>query len=58
MNDNPNKSIHCSVTSCMHHCQNVDYCSLDAIKVGTHEKNPTQDQCTDCLSFSLKGGCC
>lgn len=58
MNDNANKSIHCTVTSCTHHCSDVDYCSLDSINVGTHEKNPTVDQCTDCLSFSLKDGCC
>ncbi len=54
MQNTPNKSIHCTVTSCENHCQSVDYCALSEIKVGTHEKNPTQDQCTDCLSFSLK----
>jgi len=58
MNENANKSIQCSVTSCEHHCENVDYCSLNTIKVGTHETNPTQKQCTDCQSFSLKHGCC
>lgn len=49
------------VTSCRHHCSDVDYCSLDSIRVGTHEKNPTMDQCTDCQSFNLKTdfkGCC
>ncbi|MBQ2841224.1 MAG: DUF1540 domain-containing protein [Oscillospiraceae bacterium] len=58
MNENANKSIQCSVTSCRHHCQSADYCSLSAIKVGTHETDPSQKQCTDCQSFSLKNGCC
>ena len=49
-----NKCIHCTVSSCKHHCQNEDYCSLDSIMVGTHECNPTQDQCTDCMSFRKK----
>lgn len=57
MNENPNKSIQCSVTSCKHHCTGVDYCSLNSIKVGTHEQDPTKDQCTDCQSFSMKGCC-
>lgn len=51
----PNRSIGCSVTSCKHHCKEADYCSLEAIHVGTHETNPTVDQCTDCQSFELRG---
>ena len=31
-----------------------DYCSLDSITVGTHEANPTMNECTDCKSFQLK----
>ena len=59
MNENPNKSIQCTVTNCKHHCNSVNYCSLNTIQVGTHENNPTQDQCTDCQSFVMKaGGCC
>ncbi|MBC2451313.1 DUF1540 domain-containing protein, partial [Clostridium saccharobutylicum] len=27
---------------------------LEAIQVGTHEKNPTKTECTDCESFSAK----
>ena len=42
-----NRSIHCNVTSCTHHCHCEDYCSLDSIQVGTHETDPKQDQCTD-----------
>ncbi len=49
-----NHSIHCTVTSCNYHCSCEDYCSLDSIQVGTHECNPTQDQCTDCMSFKKK----
>ena len=52
--DNPNHCIACTVEQCAHHCQNQNYCSLDRILVGTHENNPTQDQCTDCKSFLKK----
>ncbi len=51
MDCHANKSIECSVVSCANHCDTMDYCSLDKIRVGTHECNPTMDQCTDCLSF-------
>ncbi len=46
-----NNSIGCSVRECKNHCQSEDYCSLEKIMVGTHEANPTEDQCTDCKSF-------
>ena len=51
MNTNANKCIECTVQSCAYHCDTENYCSLDRILVGTHEANPTQDQCTDCKSF-------
>ena len=47
----PNKSIRCSVEACANHCKSEAYCGLYAIQVGTHEANPTVDQCTDCQSF-------
>ena len=49
-----NESIRCSVQQCKFHCQDQNYCSLDSIQVGTHETNPTMNQCTDCESFELK----
>ena len=49
-----NRSIHCTVTSCKNHCSCEDYCSLDTVKIGTHECNPSKDQCTDCMSFQKK----
>ena len=54
MNCHANKSIECTVKQCAHHCESENYCSLDRILVGTHEANPTQDQCTDCKSFRVK----
>ena len=51
MNYNANKCIECTVQSCAYHCDTENYCSLDRIMVGTHEANPTEDQCTDCKSF-------
>ena len=54
MNCHANKSIECTVQQCAHHCGHENYCSLDKILVGTHEMNPTMDQCTDCMSFRKK----
>ncbi len=51
MNCNGNKCIECTVQQCANHCADSNYCSLDRILVGTHEANPTMDQCTDCKSF-------
>lgn len=50
-----NKHIGCTIKNCEHHCCCEDFCSLDKIEVGTHEANPTEVQCTDCLSFKMKG---
>ena len=49
-----NPAIECSVQQCAHHCPNAPFCGLEKIHVGTHEQNPTMDQCTDCQSFELK----
>ncbi|MBR6377622.1 MAG: DUF1540 domain-containing protein [Oscillospiraceae bacterium] len=50
----PNHSIACTVEQCTHHCGRDNYCSLNQILVGTHEHNPTEDQCTDCKSFQKR----
>lgn len=49
-----NKCIQCSVTQCKYHCTGENYCTLNSIKVGTHEPNPTMAECTDCESFVCK----
>ena len=49
-----NKAIRCTVSQCANHCDSAEYCALDCITVGTHEANPTVDQCTDCTSFQRK----
>lgn len=49
-----NSCIQCSVNNCAYHANKEDYCTLDKIKVGTHESNPTQVECTDCESFKMK----
>lgn len=54
MNSYVNESIKCTVDKCKHHAHNKNYCSLNCITVGTHECNPTVEQCTDCLSFEVK----
>lgn len=54
MNKNANECIKCTVQQCINHLGSKNYCTLGSITVGTHESNPTEDQCTDCLSFQLK----
>ena len=49
-----NDCIQCSIKNCAHHAQSVDYCTLDTIRIGTHEANPTVKECTDCESFVNK----
>ena len=43
------QTIRCTVDQCKFHEKTENLCSLDAITVGTHEANPSMDQCTDCL---------
>lgn len=50
-----NSSIQCTITACKHHCGNENYCTLNAIRVGTHESHPTMVECTDCESFEYQG---
>ncbi len=54
MHGQKNESIKCSVRQCKYNYNTENYCTLSAIKVGTHEANPTDVKCTDCESFSLK----
>lgn len=49
-----NPSIECSVWQCKYHNTNEDYCALDKIMVGTHEDDPSSQECTDCNSFEKK----
>lgn len=49
-----NSSIGCTVNNCVYHAQEIDYCTLDKVEIGTHESNPTKVECTDCKSFVCK----
>ncbi|MBE6685671.1 MAG: DUF1540 domain-containing protein [Ruminococcaceae bacterium] len=53
-NNKANSSIECTVTQCKYHCMNENYCSLNKIKVGSHESDPKMCECTDCQSFEAK----
>ena len=53
-NKRANKSIECTVSQCRNHCGEQNYCSLNCIRVATHEQNPTEVACTDCTSFVPK----
>lgn len=57
-NQKKNSSIKCDVSQCRHNLVTENYCSLDCISVGTHEKDPTVPECTDCYSFVKRTGCC
>ncbi|MCI9449849.1 MAG: DUF1540 domain-containing protein [Clostridiales bacterium] len=57
-NKNCNHSIECTVTQCANHSTDDNFCALNRIRIGTHEKNPTVVQCTDCESFILKNSGC
>ena len=46
-----NTCIECTIVNCANHAKDANYCALERIKVGTHEANPTQKECTDCESF-------
>lgn len=50
-----NPAIQCSIKECKNHCGSENYCTLQAIRIGTHEANPTMIECTDCESFEYKG---
>lgn len=50
---NANESIQCSVSSCAHHCQDKNYCSLQAIKVGCCDASVGKCDQTQCASFDL-----
>ncbi|MBQ2765690.1 MAG: DUF1540 domain-containing protein [Clostridia bacterium] len=56
-NKTPNHSIECSVKQCEYHCQNENYCTLNTVRIATHEANPTVCQCVDCESFVKKSDC-
>ena len=49
-----NDSIQCTIHNCAFHAGAVDCCTLDTIRIGTHELNPTKKECTDCESFKNK----
>ena len=53
-NEKANHAIEGHVSQCNNHCGCEDYCTLDKVCIGTHECDPTVDQCTDCLSFVKK----
>ena len=54
---NANESIKCTVSQCRYHLDEENYCSLDCIRVGTHEPNPTTPLCVDCNSFVKRTEC-
>ena len=54
MNDQKNSNIGCTVVSCKYHCDNANYCSLNAIEVGACNCDPKSVDGTCCQSFEAK----
>ena len=54
MTNTGKQTIKCTVPQCTYNDCSEQYCTLDSIMVGTHEMNPTDEQCTDCKSFKKK----
>ena len=57
MEKKKNSNIHCTVKQCANNMETEDYCTLDMVKVGTHESDPKVPECTDCNSFVKRSGC-
>ncbi|MDP4089741.1 MAG: DUF1540 domain-containing protein [Bacillota bacterium] len=51
MHNGHNDSIGCTVDECKFHADNLDYCTLQQIKVVKHERMADTIECTDCGSF-------
>jgi len=49
--DKCNESVKCTVSNCRYHHDAKNYCTLQTVQIGTHEVNPTQEACTDCMSY-------
>nr|WP_077845523.1 DUF1540 domain-containing protein [Clostridium puniceum] len=47
------KGLGCSVTECKYNCKDANYCTLNKIKIGTHESTPKTVECTYCEPFEL-----
>ena len=52
--ETPNRSIKCTLRTAATTAAMKTTASLSCITVGTHEMNPTQDACTDCMSYVKK----
>ncbi len=46
-----NTCIRCSVTSCMFHSDDKNYCTLEEIKVGCSDPTVIDSSDTECASF-------
>ncbi len=57
MDKKKNSCINCSVKQCTYNYETEDYCTLDRISIGTHERNPEVPECVDCNSFVKRSDC-
>ena len=57
MDNCKNPSIHCTVGQCAHNLCTEDFCTLDQVRIDTHEANPSVKECVDCASFVKRQEC-
>ena len=53
-----NQNIGCTVTDCVYHCTDKDYCSLSQVHIGAQCKSPASKHSVDCESFKCKKDSC
>ena len=54
MNEMKNNSIGCTVSTCKYHCTKENYCTKNAIKVGSCNCDAKNADSTCCQSFEAK----
>lgn len=54
MNEKKNNSIGCTVENCKYHCSGENYCTKNAISVGSCNCDPKSVDSTCCQSFEIK----
>ena len=54
MNEQKNNSIGCTVDSCVYHAKDANYCTKNAIEVGSCNCEAKSIDATCCQSFKVK----
>ncbi len=57
MENRKNPNIRCTVGQCRHNLCTENFCTLDQVRIGTHEAEPSVPECVDCISFEKRTSC-